>query len=213
MKQRLIPMLVILAALPGLAIASVAYAQSGADADVGAAIAARVCVACHGPSGFSPIPNTPRLAGLHAGYLVKQMRDYREGKRAHEVMSPTLADLTLEDFQHVAAYYAAMDPIPAAVTAPSLLPLGRTLYHEGEPDKGVPSCSGCHGAEAEGTRRFPRLAGQSVDYTVEQMRRFASGERTNDRGLMQTVADRLTEEETQAVAQYLASLHTQDAVE
>ena len=63
-----------------------------------------------------------------------------------------------------------------------------------------------YGDEGEGTRRFPRLAGQDIGYTVEQMRRYAAGERTNDRGLMQTVADRMSEAETLAVAQYIASL-------
>lgn len=147
---------------------------------------------------------------MHSAYLIKQMRDYRDGKRDHEVMVNILVGLTNEDFDHVAAYFAEQTPILGVVTDESLLALGETVYRDGNPGSGVPSCSGCHGDLGEGTRRFPLVAGQSVDYTLEQMRRFATRERTNDRGLMQTVAERLTENETRAVAQYIASLSLSD---
>lgn len=203
-----------LAALLALLVPASAFAaRTPGDPAIGAAIAERVCVACHGPTGVSPIPNTPKLAGLHANYLVKQMRDYRDGKRTHEVMTGIVAGLTQEEFDHVAAHFAEQEPIPGVVTDHSLLPLGQSIYLNGDPGRGVPSCSGCHGDAGEGTRRFPRLAGQSIDYTLEQMRRFAAGERANDRGLMQTVSDRLTDDEIQAVAQYIASLNGLDAEE
>ena len=183
-----------------------AQSKTKGDPELGAAIAARACVACHTPEGTSPIPATPRLAGQHASYLIKQIRDYREGRRSSEIMVSLLADLSDEDIAHVSAYFATKEPLPGAATDPSLLPLGRSIYLDGDPDRGVPSCSGCHGDDGEGTRRFPRLAGQDIDYMIVQMRHFAAGERTNDRGLMQTVADRLSEAETLAVAQFTASL-------
>jgi len=181
-------------------------AQTPGDAEDGAAIAARACVACHAPSGISPMPNTPRLAGQHATYLIKQIRDYRDGRRTNEVMENFIRDLSDEEIKLVAAYYAEQSPISGVITDPSLLTLGRAVYVDGNPGRGIPACSGCHGDEAEGTRRFPMLAGQDVGYTIEQMRLYATGKRTNDRGLMQTVADRMSEAETLAVAQYVASL-------
>lgn len=206
MRLLAIQSLVVLAGCVGILWAPHPLAQTKGDPEIGAGIAARVCVACHADDGTSPMPNTPRLASQHATYLVKQMKDYREGRRTGEVMGNFVAALTDEEIPHVAAYYAAREAIPGVVTDPALLAPGRALYDDGNPGSGIPACSGCHGDEGEGTRRFPRLAGQDVGYTVEQMRRYAAGERTNDRGLMQTVADRMSEAETLAVAQYIASL-------
>lgn len=176
------------------------------DPQIGEEVAARVCVACHAPGVASPIPNTPQLAGQHPVYLAKQLNDYRKGLRTNTVMAPFVAQLTEEEIPHVAAYFAAQEPVPGVVTDPSLLPLGRVIYDDGNTSSGVPACSGCHGDEGEGTRRFPRLAGQDVGYTLEQMRLYAAGERTNDRGLMQAVAQRMSEAENLAVAQYIAGL-------
>ncbi|MFB1487151.1 MULTISPECIES: cytochrome c [unclassified Thiocapsa] len=206
MRLLAIQSLIVLTACVGIPIAPPLFAQTKGDPEIGAGIAARVCVACHAEDGTSPMPNTPRLASQHATYLVKQMKDYREGRRTSEVMGNFIGGLTDEEIPHVAAFYAAQKARPGVVTDPSLLTLGRKVYDDGNPGSGIPSCSGCHGDEGEGTRRFPRLAGQDVGYTVEQMRRYAVGERTNDRGLMQTVADRMSEAETLAVAQYVASL-------
>ncbi|HSO84276.1 c-type cytochrome [Thiocapsa sp.] len=213
MRLLAIQSLVVLTGCVGVLSAPPLFAQTKGDPEIGATIAARVCVACHAEDGTSPMPNTPRLAGQHATYLVKQMKDYREGRRTSEVMGNFIGGLTDEEIPHVAAYYAAQEVIPGVVTDPSLLEFGRRVYDDGNPGSGIPACSGCHGDEGEGTRRFPRLTGQDVGYTLEQMRRYAAGERTNDRGLMQTVADRMSEAETLAVAQYIASLMVLDTEE
>jgi cytochrome c553 len=196
---RFILLLSLVAALPALA-------QTKGDPDRGAAIAARVCVACHAIDQPSPVPNTPRLAGLHATYLVKQMKDYREGRRTNAVMQGLAAGLTEEEVIDLAAYYAAQETLPGTVTEASVLERGRVIYVDGDPGNGVPACSGCHGDAGVGTRRFPRLAGQDVGYTLEQMRLYAAAERTNDRGLMQAIASRMNEADKQAVAQFVASL-------
>ncbi|EGV16708.1 c-type cytochrome [Thiocapsa marina] len=213
MRLLAIQSLVGVAGCVGVLSAPALWAQTKGDPEIGAGIAARVCVACHAEDGTSPMPNTPRLASQHATYLVKQMKDYRAGRRTSEVMGNYIGGLSEEEIPHVAAYYAAQEAIPGVVTDPSVLKLGRRVYVDGNPGSGIPACSGCHGDEGEGTRRFPRLAGQDVGYTLEQMRLYAAGERTNDRGLMQTVADRMSEAETLAVAQYIASLMVLDAEE
>ncbi|UHD18340.1 c-type cytochrome [Thiocapsa bogorovii] len=213
MRLLAIQSLVGVAGCVGILSATPLFAQTKGDPEIGAGIAARVCVACHAEDGTSPMPNTPRLAGQHATYLVKQMKDYRAGRRTSEVMGSYIGSLTDEEIPHVAAYYAVQEVIPGIVTDPSLLKLGRRVYDDGNPGSGIPACSGCHGDAGEGTRRFPRLAGQDIGYTLEQMRRYAAGERTNDRGLMQTVAERMSEAETLAVAQYIASLMVLDTEE
>lgn len=206
MRVLAIQSLIVLTGCFGILSAPPLLARTEGDPEVGATIAGRVCVACHAPGVASPIPNTPYLARQHAVYLAKQLNDYRKGLRSNAVMAPFVGQLTDEEIPHVAAYFAAQEPVLGVVTDPSVLPLGRAIYEDGNPGSGVPACSGCHGDEGEGTRRFPRLAGQDVGYTLEQMRLYAAGERTNDRGLMQAVAERMSEAENLAVAQYIAGL-------
>lgn len=169
-----------------------------------------VCAACHGldGNGGQPlIPEYPKLAGLQAEYIKKQLRDYQSGKRRSPIMAPMAANLTPEQIDEVAAYYAAQPGRSSAVTRPELIELGKRIYHDGNVDSGVPACAGCHLPDATGTSRYPNLAGQHAPYTLIELRRFASSERDNDRGLvMQSVALRMTEDEMKAVAEYLATL-------
>jgi cytochrome c553 len=87
-----------------------------------------------------------------------------------------------------------------------LLPLGKKVYLEGNSDTGVPSCDGCHEENGAGSARFPRIAGQNVEYTLEQFRLYTTGKRPFGKKVMRTVAERLTEKEARAVAEYMASL-------
>lgn len=174
------------------------------------AVVSGVCAACHGVDGNGGqplLPEYPKLAGLQSEYIRKQLRDYQSGKRASAVMAPMAANLTPEQIDEIAVWYAARPGKPSAVTKPGLLELGRRIYHDGNVDSGVPSCAGCHLVDATGTSRYPSLAGQHSPYTFIELRKFATSARENDRGLvMQSVALRMTEEEMKAVAEYLATL-------
>lgn len=122
-------------------------------------------------------------------------------------MEAMVEALGAEDIASLAAYYAAQAPKPAEVTRPELLELGRKLFLEGNERAGVPSCSGCHYPDGAGTARFPRLAGQHAEYTLRQLKDYKAARRENDRGLaMQTVAERMTENEMEAVSQYIAGM-------
>lgn len=78
-----------------------------ADVEAGKAKSA-VCAACHGTNGVSPSPLWPNLAGQQEAYLVKQMKDFREGKRTDATMAPMAAGLSDSDIENLAAYYAKM---------------------------------------------------------------------------------------------------------
>lgn len=169
-----------------------------------------VCSACHGLDGNGGDPKHteyPKLAGKQSAYLRKQLQDYQQGKRKSIVMNQLVANLTPEQIAEVSAYYASQTSRPAAVSNSALLELGKKVYVDGNVDNGVPACAGCHLPDGSGNMRYPHLAGQHVLYTYQELKKFASGERDNDRGLvMQAVATRMTDEEMKAVSEYLATL-------
>lgn len=169
-------------------------------------LAAETCGGCHGPDGNSTVPEFPKLAGQQKTYLLREMLDYKEGRRQNEIMTPLMSTLTDEDMNQLAAYYAAQAPSAGTVTKPELLALGKRLYLEGNTKSGVPSCDGCHEENGEGSKKFPRVAGQHVAYTLDQITQYASGKRSNGVKVMRTIAERLTKEEAAAVAEYMASL-------
>lgn len=69
---------------------------------------AGMCATCHGPLGMSQLPNAPHLAGQPAIYTAEQLRAYRSGKRANEVMAVIAKPLTDQDIEDLAAWYASI---------------------------------------------------------------------------------------------------------
>ena len=170
-------------------------------------IAATVCQACHGEGGNSVVPMFPRLAGLQAEYLAKQLNDFLDGKRKNDLMAPSLASISSGDVRGLAAYFAGQKPAKGTAGDPKLADKGKVLYDDGNVDTGVPACVGCHQPEGAGNERYPRLAGQHAAYTAAQMSAFKAGTRTNDRAkVMRAVAERLTEQEIAALSEYLAGM-------
>ncbi|MBL0919637.1 MAG: cytochrome c [Hydrogenophaga sp.] len=91
-----------------LVLALAAGTASAGDIAAGRARADAACAVCHGPNGLSMQPNVPHLAGQPAIYLVEQLKNYRSGKRPHEVMSVIAKPLTDTEIENLAAWYAAM---------------------------------------------------------------------------------------------------------
>lgn len=90
--------------------ATVPLASHAGDAKAAEPLASTLCAGCHGPKGMSSNPLWPNLAGQKEQYLIKQMADYKAGRRNDPVMEPlaqTLEDKAIEDF---AAYYAELSP-------------------------------------------------------------------------------------------------------
>lgn len=166
-----------------------------------------LCTACHNPDGNSTIPENPKLAGLDAEYIAKQLADFRKHKRVSETMGPMAGQITEADIEVLAAYYSEQKPAPGVVADPKLAAQGQVIYDEGIVGSAVPACSGCHNEDGSGTAKYPRLAGQHTAYLIQQMKNFKSGTRNNDvREVMSAVAKRMSEQEMKAVAEYIAGL-------
>lgn len=180
------------------------------DPENGKQIASQVCVACHGPdgNGTEPVnPEFPKLAAKQPEYLFKQLKDFKAAKRKNDIMAAMVANLAHEDMANLALYYSGQKARPGAAKNPGLLAQGKKIYLEGNPESGVPACAGCHEPDALGYANFPHLAGQHVEYTLLQLKRFNTGERDNDKGLaMQSVTSKMTEDEMKSVAEYLATV-------
>lgn len=179
------------------------------DSANGQKIASQICVACHGLDGHSPAPANPHLAGQHADYLAKQLRDFKANKdRKNAVMLGMVAPLSAADMRDVAAFYSAQKPRGGAAQDKELVALGQKIYRGGIASTGVPACAACHGPDGSGIpSQYPRLAGQYADYIAAQVRAFRSSERANDANqVMRTIAARMTDREVAAVAQYAAGL-------
>lgn len=164
--------------------------------------AANACFRCHGLDGRGDGVSAPRLAGLDAGYLHKQMRDYAAGLRRDETMASIAKWLTDEDQQAVAEYYAAMTPAEKTATA---APPPPPAYVRDDPSRGVAACATCHGVDGQGLGPAnPALAGQPAAYTLEQLRRWKRAERRNDpRGVMTAAVEGLSEAEMATIAAWL----------
>lgn len=189
------------------ALCAAVWAHAPALAADAKEIASTVCIACHGEGGNSTVPTFPRLAGMQAEYIAKQLNDYISGKRKSDMMGPIVATLKSDDVSALAAYFAAQKPQPGAVQDAKLAAAGKQLFDDGNVETGVPACVGCHQPGGTGNERYPRLAGQHQTYMIAQMTAFKSGERSNDKArVMRSVAERLTEKEIAAAAEYLAGL-------
>jgi cytochrome c553 len=81
---------------------------SAADANLGRQKAVMACAVCHGPMGLASMPSAPHLAGQVPDYLAQQLRNYRSGKRAHEVMAVIAKQLTDDDIANLAAWYSSI---------------------------------------------------------------------------------------------------------
>jgi cytochrome c553 len=177
--------------------AAVGFAVAAVPADAADDIEAKVqsCAVCHGQNGVPIDPKTiPIIWGQQQSYLVKQLRDYRNGERDNPIMSPIAKALAQEDLRKIAAYFAAKSwPARQAAAAAA------------SPPNGIAQCQPCHQPNFEGGPPAPRLAGLSYEYLVASMRDFAADERTNN-GDMPKFMQALTDGERDAMARYLSGL-------
>lgn len=185
----------------------VSFAHAG-DAEAGKAKSA-TCAACHGADGNSMAPTFPKIAGQGERYLIKQIKDIRDGNRPAPAMAPFVTGLSDEDVADLAAYFTAQTPTSGGAKE-ELVKLGESIYRGGIASKNVPACIACHGATGEGVdlAGFPRLAGQHDAYTATQLHAFSNNLRTNDGDskMMRDIAYRLHEKEIEAVASYIQGL-------
>lgn len=188
---------------------SLAFAAPSFAGDVAAGKAkSAACAGCHGMDGNSPAPTFPKLAGQNAGYTLKQLIEFKSGKRANATMAGMVAALSEEDMADLAAYYASLEG-NGGTAAEDQVELGQSIYRAGNAASGVAACAACHGPTGTGNpeARFPSLAGQHADYTASQLQMFRKGERANDAGsMMRVIAGKMSDAEITAVAQYIQGL-------
>lgn len=179
------------------------FTQGGADP------AALACIGCHGADGNGiGAAGFPRLAGLPAPYLSKQLRDWRNGTRQQAVMTPLAKALSEDEITAVSAYLASL-PAPATgdlrrqqiANDPTLR---LALY--GDWNRHVPGCIQCHGPGGGGVgEHFPPLSGQPAAYLAAQLNAWRDGTRSNDPNqLMVGVAKAMTPDEITAVSAFFA---------
>jgi len=156
------------------------------------------CAACHGEAGVPAEPDIPVIWGQEFYYLYVQLRDYGAGRRANDIMSGIVADMTKEQMQALAQYFAEK-PWPNTSYA-----VDDATSNKGEKALGAGQCSQCHLGGYNGNSRIPRLAGQQPHYLERTMLEFKNKVRLNapDKGaLMRAFSD----EDIAAMAETLAA--------
>lgn len=182
--------------------------QKAAKPDLakGEATYTAVCAACHAADGNSSIAANPKLAQQHPEYLVKQLQEFKSGKRNNAIMKGFAAGLSDEDMKNIAYWLASQQAKPGFAKDKQLVALGERIYRGGIADRNIAACAGCHSPSGAGIpAQYPRLAGQHADYTVTQLNTFREGSRANSNQMMQ-VAAKLNDREIKAVSDYIAGL-------
>jgi cytochrome c553 len=157
-----------------------------------------LCNTCHGEDGIAIKEVTPNLAGQNPVYLVDQFQRYQDGRRNDYWMSNLAHTLSMEDKIKIALYYAEMEMKPSGGGKLELQEKGQQIFKE--------ACVSCHGQDGRGQEGYARLAGQRYDYVVKMLKEFRdrTGKRFNV--WMTGVAIRLSDQDIEAVAAYLANL-------
>ncbi len=172
----------------------------------GEASFAAVCASCHAADGNSSIAANPKLAQQHPEYLMKQLSEFKSGKRANAIMSGFSAMLSEDDMRNIAFWLHSKPAKPGFAKEKDLVTLGERIYRGGIADRQVPACAGCHSPNGAGIpAQYPRLSGQHADYTQTQLSAFRDGSRKNSAQMTQ-VAAKLNDREIKAVSDYIAGL-------
>ncbi|MFV0679009.1 c-type cytochrome [Ottowia sp.] len=188
------------------AFAADAPAAPKADLAKGSASYATVCVACHAADGNSTVPLQPSLAQQHPEYLMKQLLEFKDGKRKDPIMAGFAAGLSEDDARNISWWLASQKAKPGFAKEPDLALMGERIYRGGIPDRQIPACAGCHSPNGAGIpSQYPRLSGQHAEYTVKQLVDFRDGNRINNE-TMTGVAAKMNDREIKAVSDYIAGL-------
>lgn len=165
-----------------------------------------VCAACHGTDGNSGVPANPKLAGQHPEYLVKQLVEFKTGKRPSPVMQAFAAQLTEQDMRNISFWAANQKAKPGFARDKEAVAMGERIWRGGIADRNIAACAGCHSPNGAGIpAAYPRLAGQHADYTAAQLVAFREGKRPNSQ-VMHQVAAKMNDREIRAVSDYVAGL-------
>ena len=217
MKLIAISLLAALLAAPAVSSFAAGEAAPAHDAAAAPAKAAKpdlvkgeasfaMCAACHGADGNSGTPANPKLSQQHPEYLVKQLQEFKSGKRKNAIMQGMAAALSDDDMKNIAYWVTSKKAKPGFAKDKDLVALGERIYRGGVADRQIAACAGCHSPTGAGIpSQYPRLSGQHADYTAAQLTAFRDGIRTNSLPMTQ-VAAKLNDREIRALADYVAGL-------
>ncbi|NLW04311.1 MAG: cytochrome c4 [Pseudomonadaceae bacterium] len=199
------------ALLLGLCFSLSALALDG-DATAGKASTA-ICMACHQADGngmnIKGGESWPRLAGLDADYIYKQLTEFKTGKRVNASMAPFAMMLNDKQMKDLAVYYSQQPAGKAAGggSDTELLAYGEKLVTNGDWDRYIVPCGTCHGPDNKGAgEHFPGIAGQHAGYIESQLVAWQEGKRDNDpQHLMLAIAERMNDRDIKAVAAWLST--------
>ena len=187
-----------------LLLADPAQGLAAVDSESGLRVAQAKCAACHGAGGNSTDSKTPKLAGQNPAYLYQQLRAYRAGARHSDIMAGVAAGLSERDMADTASFYSRQPIQPEPVRYPVLQAEGQRIFSVER--RGIAgTCAACHDAQGRtpAMAATPKLNGQHAAYLVDQLNRYAKGERQST--VMAPIAASLSEFERRAVAEFLAS--------
>jgi cytochrome c553 len=160
----------------------------------------QLCAACHGENGVPLEKTTPIIWGQTLGYQYLQLRDYKNGDRKNDQMTPVVEMLEKSDLLALAEYFSKKPwPRNEAASAP------RDVAERAARANTAVGCTGCHQGQYQGEGTQPRLAGQNEAYMAKTMLEIRSGERANNPG-MTTLMKATSPDDINALAQYLAGL-------
>ncbi|WP_426193051.1 c-type cytochrome [Massilia sp. DWR3-1-1] len=167
------------------------------------------CTSCHA-STSAPDPFFPRIAGKPAGYLYKQLINFREGRRQYPLMTYMIEHLPDAYLKEIADYYAGLHlpapPLQRIAMDPAALERGRVLVLEGDKALQVPACIACHGERLTGVKpAIAGLAGLPRDYINAQFGNWRNRtRRANAPDCMGLIANRLSPADVAAVSGWIA---------
>ena len=158
-----------------------------------------LCRTCHGEDGMAVKALVPNLAGQNPVYIMDQFRRFGDGRRYDFLMTGLAKSFSDEDKLKIAVYYSSLPMKSSGGGRMELMEQGKSIFTE--------VCSRCHGSDGLGTEGYARLAGQRPDYVVKMLREFRdrTGRRINP--WMSGVAIKLSDQDMEAVAAYLANMH------
>ncbi len=176
------------------------------DLAKGEAIFTQVCASCHGADGNSGTPANPKLAQQHPEYIVKQLQEFKSGKRNNAVMKGFATALSDADMKNIGFWVGSKAAKPGFAKDKELAALGERIYRGGLADRQIAACAGCHSPNGAGIpAQYPRLSGQHAEYSEAQLRSFREGTRKNSTQMSQ-IAAKMTDREIRAVSDYVAGL-------
>ena len=166
-----------------------------------------LCQGCHGEDGISFDTKVPKLAGQYGEYISKQLRNYQTGVRSHQIMNAMAATISDEDLEDISAYFASQPRMDGNDSRNN--PVGQHLFFHSDTSRAHMACVNCHGISGKGltpgTVMFPVIGGQHKDYLLAQLLAFKYDDRVNSpNAIMNKVARALSDEELDAIADYLA---------